>query len=241
MKASIKKSLFTFFAAASTAAALVLLAVLPSCNKNPEPDVPNLDDPHMILTSEVPAFVQIYMSGTGTATIYWGDGKVETFNLQEESLEKTYGIFHSYYSGSGVTLITGKNITGLRCNNSKLTSLDASKNAALLTLDCSCNQLTNLDVSTIPYLKNLYCQSNRLISLNVSENIRLDDLWCQFNQLTSLDLSNNIWLRRLYCGYNQFTSAALNALFETLPIHNAKIIPEPTVATEALQRERAGR
>ena len=222
--------------------ALVLMTVLPGCNKKPEQDNPplNPDDPVIIMTSEIPAFVQIYLSGIGTATIYWGDGKPETFKLSV-SLDNAQGIYHSYYSGSGVTLITGKNITGLRCNDSKLTDLDVSKNKALLTLDCAYNQLTNLDVSTIPYLKDLYCENNRLTSLNVSENIGLLELRCYYNQLTSLDVSNSIFLLFLQCSINQlvnldvgnntklcfltcfsnqFTSAALNALFETLPINN---------------------
>ncbi len=94
----------------------------------------------------------------------------------------------------------------LYCYSNKLTSLDISKNTALLLLYCGINQLTSLDVSKNTELKELSCGFNQLTSLDVSKNTALTELDCGFNQLTSLDVSKNTELTELSCSDNQLTS-----------------------------------
>jgi Leucine-rich repeat (LRR) protein len=98
------------------------------------------------------------------------------------------------------------NLTHLYCNNNKLTSIDMSKNTALIWLDCNNNRLTSLNVSKNTALKYLRCDDNQLTSLDISKNTDLTDLWCSGNQLASLDISRNTALDVLHCDDNQLTS-----------------------------------
>jgi len=115
-----------------------------------------------------------------------------------------------------ITNITGLeafiNIDSLDCSgHGGFTSLDVSKNTALIYLDCSYNQLASLDVSKNTKLKTLSCSPNNLTSLDVSKNIALTYLICDDNpQLTSLDVSKNTALTTLYCSQNKFTSLDLS-------------------------------
>ena len=102
---------------------------------------------------------------------------------------------------SGATALTYLNCSNLNCEeNTKwpigpssynvLTSLDVSKNKALINLSCYFNQLTSLDVTSNTALTKLFCFLNQLTSLDVTTNIALDSLSCSFNQLTSLNCKN---------------------------------------------------
>ncbi|MDY6248923.1 MAG: leucine-rich repeat protein [Prevotella sp.] len=94
----------------------------------------------------------------------------------------------------------------LNCGNNQLTSLNVSQNTLLEYLSCRDNQLNSLDISENTALTKLYCQTNRLTSLDVSNNTALKEMWCNNNQLTSLDVSQNTALATLYCYSNQLTS-----------------------------------
>jgi hypothetical protein len=98
------------------------------------------------------------------------------------------------------------NLTGLFCSSNNLTSLDLSKNTALIKLNCASNKLTSLDLSKNTALVDLECRSNKLVSLDVSRNIELTDLSCYVNNLTSLDVSKNSKLTTLFCHTNNLTS-----------------------------------
>ena len=97
-------------------------------------------------------------------------------------------------------------LTELYCWVNQLTSLDISKNVALMKLNCNVNQLTSLDVSKNVALTELCCATNQLTSLDVSKNVALTKLYCWKNELTSLDVSRNVALTELYCNENQLTS-----------------------------------
>ena len=90
----------------------------------------------------------------------------------------------------GIEYFTSLNV--LICPLNQLTSLDVSKNTALIWLNCKSNQLTSLDVSQNTALERLYCYSNQLTSLDVSNNTALTWLECYSNQLTSLDVSKKL-------------------------------------------------
>ena len=189
--------------------------------------------------------VGIRLCGLGSATIDWGDGtisKIEPLTAyndkntkwllndrrEKDEGEHEYTYCHEYSSSSHVTItVIGENITFLGCNFLKLTSLDISRNTALIYLHCSNNQLTSLDVSNNTALTHLLCDSNplknldvsknavltylncannELTSLDVSNNAALKDLWCTDNQLMNLDVSNNAALKDLWCSNNQLTN-----------------------------------
>ena len=95
-----------------------------------------------------------------------------------------------------------QSLTSLYCGNNELTTLDVSKNNALINLDCSSNQLTTLDLSNNTALTSLYFSNNELAKLDVHKNNTLNILDCSYNQLTTLNLSNNIALISL-CILNQ--------------------------------------
>ena len=177
--------------------------------------------------------VSIYLAGTGTATIDWGDGNVSsnenlTEYIEDDADRDIYKYSHTFNTSAICTItIKGKKITMLSCSHINLKSLDVSKNSALEILVCSRNQLTSLDVSNNAdlivlgcydnqlksldvskntALKLLDCASNQLINLDISKNLALKGLVCPRNQLTTLDISNNIELTRLYCSDNHLTN-----------------------------------
>ncbi len=110
------------------------------------------------------------------------------------------------------SLDVSKNIAlvDLSCYGNQLAVLDVSKNIALVDFDCSFNQLTVLDVSKNTALVDLYCSFNELTDLDLSKNIALTRLHCNNNQLVSLDISKSIALDRLYCYKNSLTSIDLS-------------------------------
>lgn len=92
-------------------------------------------------------------------------------------------------------------------DNEKLTTLDLSKNTALVSLLCSNTNLTSLDTSHNTKLVFLECNDvSTLTSLNVRRNTELKQLSCRDNALTALDLTNNTALEKLDCGGNEFTT-----------------------------------
>ena len=94
----------------------------------------------------------------------------------------------------------------LFCTNNQLTSLDVTRNTALLSLACSYNQLASLDITHNTALTDLFCHDNQLTSLDVTHNAALTYLDCSYNQLTSLDVTHNTALTDLFCHDNQLTS-----------------------------------
>ena len=151
--------------------------------------------------------VEIYINGTGTVTIDWGDGsEIKEQNFPFD-LKTGKNVFQqkAYSDGDAHTIIIVGDISYLNCAYNQLTKLDVSQNDALEELCCENNQLTILDVSKNAALINLMCNGNQIAELDVSQNTALKELWCQFNSLTSLDVSRNIALTELYCHFNKLT------------------------------------
>ena len=98
--------------------------------------------------------------------------------------------------------IVAPSLKRLDCNSNQLTTLDVSKNVALLELYCRDNQLTSLDFSKNVALDTLNCNRNQLTSLDLSKNVALKYLYCTANQLTSFDVSKNVELTGLVCTEN---------------------------------------
>jgi len=178
--------------------------------------------------------VEIFLRGTGTAKIDWGDGspiqthELMVLNRKIDGFWIRYWQYHPLFSHTyankndtyTITVI-GENITLLICSDIGLIHLDVTDNPALIYLDCSNNQLTNLNVRRNTSMTHLNCSNNQLTNLDVNYNSLLLELNCENNQLKSLDLSYNTELRTLHPEYNQLSAAALNSLLETLNSNEA--------------------
>ena len=140
--------------------------------------------------------------------------------MTREEVEQVITI--EIYPATGITTLQGiehfTKLEELGCDisQSKLTSLDVSKNTELKELWCNStnkrdsNKLTSLDVSKNTKLEVLWCRFNRLTSLDLSKSTELTVLMCDGNQLTSLDLSKNTSLTSLDCSSNQLASLDLS-------------------------------
>ena len=85
----------------------------------------------------------------------------------------------------------------------ELTTLDLWHNVALEKIYCWDNKLTGLGLNVKMPLKVLNCRNNQLTSLNVSNFTKLESLDCQANKLSYLDVTKNVELTNLNCGGNQ--------------------------------------
>jgi len=212
-----------------TAIALCVLAFASCKDKNP----PNISMTVKLSKFQTNKDVIFYMAGSGTITIDWGDGTVESKMLRVyiDSLDNdtTYmfthsysrSYFHSYFRSSVHTIkIRGNNITHLTTVkylpefyffiSNNLTRLNVSRATSLIWLDCSHNELTELDLSQNTALLRLSCFRNQLTELDLSSNTALTSLNCIANQLTNLNLSANIALTRLECQNNKLTELDLS-------------------------------
>jgi len=146
--------------------------------------------------------VQIFLAGSGTFAIDWGDGsEIMSYTLGEYKarwfrIRNEYSYNYDSETSRTITII-GENITHVDCFNNKATSLDVSRNPVLIYLDCRFNQLTSLDVSKNTKLSKLIVQGNQLTSLDISNNIAIAGLSCGNNMIKNLDVSNNKALTRL--------------------------------------------
>ncbi|MFC5411169.1 metallophosphoesterase [Larkinella bovis] len=152
--------------------------------------------------------VSIQWSGSGSATVDWGDGSKKEVLTLKESVSQ---IDHTYSGASARTItIHGDRITTLNCQGAGLTYLDVSKNTELTALDCSDNRLMNLNVRHNPALKTLWCNGNQLTNLDISKNTMLTELYCYRNRLMTLDVSKNTALVWLNCYQNELRSLDLS-------------------------------
>jgi len=143
------------------------------------------------------------MSGSGKATIDWGDGTSDTYVLTD--LRAFCPHIYSRATAHNIT-INSYEVTLLYCSYDQLTDLDVSKNTALAYLSCSSNQLTMLDIGDNPALVYLFCEHNQLMTLDASGNPALTQLDCSSNQLATLDVSRNFALSFLVCNSNRLTT-----------------------------------
>jgi len=180
---------------------IMLLAAITSCKKD--------EQEQAIITMTVATNgwnyeIWIYLSGNETAVIDWGDGS--TNDTIELSSNTAILFRHNYTNERDHEIkIYGNSIKSLKHNSTRLTSLDVSKNIALVSLDCSSNNLASLDVSKNTALTTFDCSNNRLTSLDVSKNTALTSLRCRNNRLMGLDVSENTALTNLNCGSNELT------------------------------------
>jgi hypothetical protein len=84
--------------------------------------------------------------------------------------------------------------------------------------------LSSLNVSKNPALMHLECRGT-LLNLDVSKNTALTYLDCAGNQLTNLNVSECTALTDLDCHTNQFSATVLNALLTSLPVRGGDLAP----------------
>ncbi|MCL2288455.1 MAG: hypothetical protein FWC33_04690 [Candidatus Bathyarchaeota archaeon] len=144
--------------------------------------------------------VTIYLTGSGTTVVDWGDGNSDSYDLSPNICLCT----HDYAnSGSHTITLTDANITFIKCSENQLTTLKVKDNPLLQRLICSDNLLTELDISGLANLRQLNCDINELMSLNVRDFANLVELICTHNNLESLDVTGCYNLSTLGCGYNK--------------------------------------
>jgi Leucine-rich repeat (LRR) protein len=138
--------------------------------------------------------------------------------------------FNDYFAQTETMRVYG-NVKGFDCRNNttKITELDVSNNAALITLYCINNSLSSLNLTGLAALTYLDCSSNSLSSLNLTELAALTNLYCNNNSLNSLNLTGCAALTILSCHNNNFTTQALDEIYCALPVRqasdNARIFP----------------
>jgi len=185
-----------------------------------------IDTKQMTMTTKKSGEVVIYMAGSGTVTIDWGDKtEVETYTLSPSTWADSITSSHTYSHTYSRTLncrrvitIFGEGITHLICEGNQLTHLDVSKNTSLASLSCSNNKLTKLDLSNNAMLTNLYCYENQLSNIDVSQSTLLTSFDCRDNKIKSLNVSNNISLKHFNCSNNKLTNLDVsnNAVLSSL-------------------------
>lgn len=143
------------------------------------------------------------------------DNYVLTSNI--ENIEELHldGCIAYACIGSDISDLTGlqdfRSLKLLNCQYNKLTTLDISKNTALIDLTCSDNDLTSLNLSQNTELVTLDCSGNRLTSLDVSNNINLwridigGIIFHTDNNITNIDISKNLNLKYFECTNNNLT------------------------------------
>ena len=123
---------------------------------------------------------------------------VEEINVSEMPIQDLTGL--QFFS----------ELKNLYCEDTKISSIDVSKNTNLVEFFCRGNGLKKVDVSNNPMLEYFWCGGNSLTSLDLSNNPLLENFWCDGNSLTSLDLSNNPELRVLGCDDNRLRELDLS-------------------------------
>lgn len=98
------------------------------------------------------------------------------------------------------------NLKTLVCNNNQITGLDASACLNLETLDCKNNNMTRLNVDNLTKLKLLACENNKIPSLNASNLINLESFSCQNNKLTTLTVNGDVKIPSINCENNLIQS-----------------------------------
>lgn len=129
------------------------------------------------------------------------------------------------YTLTQQTVTIRGDVTFLRANSVKLTSMTLSKCDKLTELYCLGNELTVLDLTDCPNLQTLWCNNNRLTSLDVSKSPKLEGLWCYNNLITDLNLSNSYNLSMLQCYWNSLETLDLSKCtkLQHLECHHNKL------------------
>ena len=201
--------------------ALFSTTVTPRIVNEPQNFSVSAYEPEMYVASSGAGELLLFLNGTGTVSVDWGDGwEPETSTLSGNFIKFSHEYEYEDAAPRKAT-ISGYNITEFEYaisngGNIQNIVLDASHNKTLRRLYCNGARLTSLDVSGCTALQELGCPDNQLSSVKLGNNPVLWIINFNRNQLTSLDVSECTALMWLDCGRNPLDAAALNALFGTL-------------------------
>ncbi|MGY3791976.1 hypothetical protein [Aquimarina sp. 433] len=152
-----------------------------------------------------------------------GDGQVPTVLIESVTSLTANGESITDFTGIedfvGLTYLdVGNNSAGsidianlvllefVRLDAMSLTSIDLSKNTALVDLRCSFNSgMTNIDISNNTLLETAHIGNNSLTSIDLTKNTLLYELRMSNNDLTSVDLSKNTALTELNVSNNELS------------------------------------
>lgn len=131
---------------------------------------------------------------------------------------REYLIAQDYGKDGVLTEIELRAVTVMDVSNKGISNLKGIEYFTKLTnLNCSQNSLTSLDVSKNTALVFLDCYMNTLGSLNVSNHAELSRLTCTQCGLTSLDVSNCPKLTKLECYRNKIEGTEMDKLVNGMP------------------------
>jgi hypothetical protein len=122
------------------------------------------------------------------------------------------------------------NLETLKCwslsaKNGRLTKIDLQTDTSLKTLILINNRISSLDVSNNKNLTTLVCTKDTLFTLVLNNHRNIDSLNCSFNNLTSLSILSNAAYRKIDCRNNNLSAAALNKIFDSLPVNSTPTAP----------------
>ena len=146
---------------------------------------------------------------------------VEEINVSEMPIQDLTGLqFFSELKNlycedtkiSSIDVSKNTNLVEFFCRGNGLKKVDVSNNPMLEYFWCGGNSLTSLDLSNNPELLVLACDDNRLRELDLSKNTELIGFGCEGNALAELDLSHNLKLRNFHCARNELKTLDLSFL-----------------------------
>ena len=164
---------------------------------------------------------------TDTAYLY---GNITSFTLEAVTSGSDTGSVR-YLDANGNSVLKGLAINGglnvlkvdkcpltiLNCMNTRLSSLDLSKNTDIMLLQVNGNKrLTSLDLSNDTALTFLLCDSNVVMKSLLLNCPKLTMMTCVNNQLSTLDLSGCPMLEQLICKKNVLKSLILGSGMKAL-------------------------
>ena len=157
-------------------------------------------------TSDVNAFTDIYLAGSGVASLE---------GIQYLTALRTLDCSSNELTSLNVSACT--QLLTLNCANNKFTSLEITNMPNLTTLNtfdnqlmtelkCYNNALTTINLNSCTKLELLQCGNNHLGTIDVSSCTKLKTIYCDNNPIRTLDLSECPLLEKLCCTGTQMTT-----------------------------------
>ena len=157
-------------------------------------------------TSDVNAFTDVYVAGSGIASLE---------GIQHLTALRTLDCSSNSLTSLDVSACT--QLLTLNCANNKFTSLEiinmpnlttlkVSDNQLLTELKCDNNALTTINLNSCTQLESFQCSNNYLGTINVSSSTKLKTLYCNNNKIKTIDLSQCPLLEKLSCTGNQIAT-----------------------------------
>jgi hypothetical protein len=152
---------------------------------------------------------------TGTLTVDWGYGIVETFESTGD-LQECLHVYSGYATiPIAIDVSQGGSITKFDCSEGGLFTIDVTQCPTLTYLRVNGNSLTDVDVAHCKDLTLLEVQYNYLYSLDVSYLAGLNVLQCSDNLIKILHLEN--------CGLSSQTDTTLEYVIDNINDGNTDV------------------